>query len=64
MPRNFTLENFYQDKSQNKNMKNQEVIGPDPKTIQTLLAYSKALSVIKSRFKKGKKQSTFRLILN
>ena len=64
MPRNSTLENFYPNKSQNKNMKNQEIIGPDPITILNLLAYSKALAIIKSPFKKGKKQTTFRLILN
>jgi len=64
MPSNSTLENFYPNKSHNRTMKNQEIIGPDPLTIRTILSYSKALSVLKSPFNKGKRQTSFRLILN
>lgn len=64
MPSNSTLDNFYPNKSQYRTMKNQEIIGPDPIAIQFLLSYSKALSVLKSPFEKGKRQTSFRLILN
>ncbi|MDA3906022.1 MAG: hypothetical protein PF484_08100 [Bacteroidales bacterium] len=64
MPRNSTLENFHLNKSQNISLKNHGIVSPDQLTIQNLLAYSKALSVLKSPYKIGKQQTSFRLILN
>ncbi|MCD6178544.1 MAG: hypothetical protein J7K39_01445 [Bacteroidales bacterium] len=59
-----TLENLYPNKSLNKREMDLNIVNPDPQTVQNLLAYSKALNVLKSPFKKGKKQITFQLILN
>lgn len=64
MPRNSTLESNYPNKSKNSRMKNQELLSPDPQSIQNLLAYSKALMVLRTPFTKGKRQTIFRLILN
>ncbi|MCD6092116.1 MAG: hypothetical protein J7J72_11520 [Bacteroidales bacterium] len=61
---NSTLENLYTNKSQNKKIKNQEILSPDLQTIQNLLAYSKALSVLKSPKRMGKPLRSYRLILN
>lgn len=59
-----TLENFYPNKSLNKRKAGRDIVNPEPQTIQNLLAYSKALTVLESPFRKGKKRITFRLILN
>lgn len=64
MPWNSTLENFYPNKSLNKRKKDQDIVNPDQQSIRNLLAYSKALSVLKSPYSKGKIRTTFRLILN
>ncbi len=64
MPKNSTLESNYPNKSKYNRMKNQELLSPDSQSIQNLLAYSKALMVLKRPFTKGKRQTTFRIILN
>lgn len=64
MPRNFTIENFYLKSHTRKKMKFQDMIKPDELRIQNLLAYSKALSVLKSQREEGKQQTNFYLILN
>lgn len=59
-----TLENLYPNKSLNNRKSGRDIVNPEPQTIQNLLAYSKALTVLESPFRKGKKRITFRLILN
>jgi hypothetical protein len=64
MPWNSTLENFYPNKSLNKRKADQDIVSPDQQSIRNLLAYSKALTVLKSPFRKGKRRTTFGIILN
>ena len=64
MRRNSTLENSGLNKSLNRSKINLKDVNPDQQIIENILAYSKALTVLKSPYKKGKRRTSFRLILN
>lgn len=64
MPSKSTFDNFYPNKSLKKYFENQNCISPEPQIINNILAYSKALSVLKSQYCAGKSMKHFRLILN
>lgn len=59
-----TLENSYTNKSLNKRNADLNTVRPNQQTVKNLLAYSKALSVLESPYRKGRKRIAFRLILN
>ncbi len=64
MPWKSTLENSFPNTSLNKRKADLDIVSPNQQTVKNLLAYSKALAVLESPFRKGRQRTTFRLILN